>query len=195
MPCHKAIYAILATKFREIRLNSEKILGESRHLRRGKQIGRTLNPDISGNPAAIRKAGNPQEIPSLNDEQASGETISVCSPGHRKYEVAFYDLGFGPPCLLDRRRCEGVDRSHDTVRGVVDGPDRRGAEEVRPGAYILEAFLEVGRCLLGQEGLHDDGRGDGVGEGLEEAEPEAREEFLLAAQEDAHAGLRVVLEV
>jgi len=77
----------------------------------------------------------------------------------------------------------------------VDGPDRRGTEEIRPSADVFKAFLEIGHGLFGQEGLHDDGRGDRVGEGLQEAEPEAREELLLAAQEDAHAGLRVVLEV
>jgi len=60
---------------------------------------------------------------------------------------------------------------------------------------VLQAFLEIGCRLFGHEGLHDDGRRDGVGEGLEEAEPEARKELLLAAQENAHAGLRVVLEV
>ncbi len=81
------------------------------------------------------------------------------------------------------------------MRSVVDSPDRRGAEEIRPGADMLETFLEIGLSFLGQEGLHDDGRRDGVGEGLQEAEPEAREKLLLAAQEDAQAGLGIVLEV
>ena len=81
------------------------------------------------------------------------------------------------------------------MRGIVDRPDRRGAEEIRPGADVLEAFLEIRGGFLWHEGLHDDGRRDGIGEGLEDAEPKALKELLLAAQEDAHAGLRVVLEV
>ena len=77
----------------------------------------------------------------------------------------------------------------------MDGSDRGWAEKVGPGADMLQTLLKVGCRLVGQEWLHDDGCGDGVGEGLEEAEPEPCEEFLLPAQQDAHAGLRVVLEV
>jgi hypothetical protein len=43
----------------------EKTPRESRHPEPGKQIGLTPNPDMSGNAAVTRKAGNPQEIPDL----------------------------------------------------------------------------------------------------------------------------------
>jgi hypothetical protein len=43
----------------------EKTPRESRHSELGKQIGPTPNPDMSGNAAVTRKAGNPEEIPDL----------------------------------------------------------------------------------------------------------------------------------
>ena len=48
---------------------------------------------------------------------------------------------------------------------------------------------------VGQKRLHDDGSCDGIGERLKKAESEALKELLLATQKNAHAGLRVVLEV
>ena len=77
----------------------------------------------------------------------------------------------------------------------MDGPDRRGTEEIRPGANMLEPFLEVGSSFLEQKWFHNNGRRDGVGKGLKETEPETCKKLFLPTEENAHAGLRIVLEV
>jgi hypothetical protein len=110
-------------------------------------------------------------------------------------KVAFHDFQSGSPGFDESSLSEGVDGAHDAVGRVVESPDSGRTEEVCPGADLLQSFFKVGGCFVGGERFHDDGRGDGVGEGLEETEAQAGQEFLLSAQDDAHAGFAVVLEV
>jgi len=77
----------------------------------------------------------------------------------------------------------------------VQGSDRRGIEQVGSGANMLQAFFEIGRCLVARERFHDNGRRDGIGQRFQEREFQAGQQILLSAEEDAHAGLAVVLEV
>jgi hypothetical protein len=110
-------------------------------------------------------------------------------------QVAFHSFQSGAPGFDEGSLSEGVDSAHDSVGRVVEGPDGGRTEEIGTGTDLLQTFFEVGSCFVGGERFHDDGRGDGVGEGLEEAEAQAGQEFLLSAQDDAHAGFAVVLEV
>ena len=169
---------------------------ESRKAEHGKQIGRTWIPDL---PSFMADDKKPEiaMIPGGMEARVPSSRYPRCVrlPCDSHDKVAFHGFESGAPGFDEGSLGEGVDGAHDSVGRIVEGPDGGRAEEVCPGADLLQAFFEVGGRFVGGERFHDDGRGDGVGEGFEEAEAQAGQEFLLSAQDDAHAGFAVVLEV